>query len=283
MAKKKNDIVNTVDFLLSCVGYLVLGLIGIGIVIGIVSIVPVAGFFGQLAVAVGVSALFGGAFVVLAAPSRAKRREENARRAEQQQEEDARKVEQEREEDARWFKQQRIKALGAKNAAFVESAQAAVQQVTASEAARAGWLGDIDFTADIRGITDSFRKTHSLRKVADALSALDKPSADDRKILAEAKATADALEVTATERVKLIEKCATEAKLVDESLKKERKDARTAEQRAELHAELSGMLYGIEANPAETRTNSGADAVIARVQAYREIKNQIQCARDDQN
>lgn len=31
-----------------------------------------------------------------------------------------------------------------------------------------------------------------------------------------------------------------------------------------------------------TSTDSAADAVMVRVQAYREIKNQIQCARDDQ-
>lgn len=43
---------------------------------------------------------------------------------------------------------------------------------------------------------------------------------------------------------------------------------------------LSAMLYGIEATPEATPTDSAADAVMARVQAYREIKNQIQQARD---
>lgn len=41
------------------------------------------------------------------------------------------------------------------------------------------------------------------------------------------------------------------------------------------------MLYGIEATPDTTPTDSAADAVMARVQAYREIKNQIQRARAD--
>lgn len=109
---------------------------------------------------------------------------------------------------------------------------------------------------------------------------MDKPSVDDRKILAEAKTTTANLECAAIERVELIRKCATEAHLVDESLRNEREDARTAEQRAELHAKLSAMLYGIEATPDTTPTDSAADAVMARVMAYREIKNQIQQARD---
>jgi hypothetical protein len=182
---------------------------------------------------------------------------------------------------ARWEKQQRIETLGSENAALVESALDAVKQVGASEAARTGWLGDVDFTVDIQGITDNFQKAHALRKVADRLSALDKPSLDDRRILAEAKTTVANLELAAIERVELIGKCATEARLIDKSLSDERKDARTAEQRAELHAKLSGMLYGIEATPNTTPTDSAADAVMARVHAYREIKSQIQQARDN--
>jgi hypothetical protein len=81
--------------------------------------------------------------------------------------------------------------------------------------------------------------------------------------------------------VELIEKCANEARLIDKSLSDEREDARTAEQRAELHAKLSALLYGIRAMPDNTTTDSAAvDAVMARVQAYREIKNQIQQFRD---
>jgi hypothetical protein len=185
-----------------------------------------------------------------------------------------------RDERARKAKQQRIEVLGAKNAALVESAAASVKQVVASEAARAGWLGDVDFTADIKGIAEFFRKAHALRKVADELSELDSPSSDDRRILGEAEATAAKLERAGVERVQLIGQCATEANLIDESLRNERKDARTAEQRAELHSKLSAMLYGIEATPEAMPADSAADAVMARVWAYREIKNQIQLARD---
>jgi hypothetical protein len=186
----------------------------------------------------------------------------------------------EREAKAAREKQRRIKTLGKDNAALVESALAAVKQVGASEAARAGWLGELDFAADIREITDKFQKSHALRKVANELSALDKPSPDDRKILAEAETTVANLELAAVERVELIGKCATEARLIDKSLREEREDAQTAEQRAALHGKLSAMLYGIEATPDSTPTSSAADAVMARVQAFREIKNQIQQARE---
>lgn len=187
----------------------------------------------------------------------------------------------EREERVRKEKQRRIDTLGKQNAVLVESALSAVKQVAASEAARAGWLGDVDFSADIKGIAGNFEKAHALRGVITKLSALDKPSADDRKILAEARTTTANLELAAIERVELIGKCAKEAQLIDKSLRTEREDARVAEQRAELHGKLSAMLYGIEATPDSTPTDSAVDAVMARVQAYREIKNQIQLARDD--
>ncbi|MGV0741037.1 hypothetical protein [Mycolicibacterium sp. XJ870] len=186
-----------------------------------------------------------------------------------------------REERIRKEKQRRIDTLGKENAALLESALSAVKKVAASEAARAGWLGDVDFSADIKGITDNFEKAYALHGVIGKLSALDNPSADDRKILAEAKITAANLEVVAIERVELIGKCAKEAQLIDKSLRTEREDARVAEQRAELHAKLSAMLYGIEATPETTQQDSAVDAVMARVQAYREIRNQIQQARDD--
>jgi len=190
-------------------------------------------------------------------------------------------VERRRIEAAREAERRLIALIGEKNALVVQSARASVQRVAESEAAQAGWLGDVDFTADIHGITENFRKAYGLRKVAAELSALANPSVDDKRILVEAKATADGLEFAAIERAGLIAKCSAEAALVDKSLRAEREEARTAEQRAALHAKLSGMLYGIEATPASSPADSTADAVMARVQAYREIKNQIQLARGE--
>ncbi|MGB3355872.1 MAG: hypothetical protein WBB00_24335 [Mycobacterium sp.] len=233
-------------------------------------------------IVLGVTAAIGGLiwFVSWAVSEEAKRRKAAEERARIERAAQAAADKRAREERARKEKQQRIATLGKENAALVESAQAAVKRVLASEAARDGWLGDVDFTADIQSITENFRKAHALRKVASKLSALDKPSADDRKLLAEAMTTTANLECAGIERVELIGKCATEARLIDKSLDDERKDARTAEQRAELHGQLSAMLYGIEATPDTTPTDSAADGVMARVMAYREIKNQIQLARD---
>lgn len=179
-------------------------------------------------------------------------------------------------------RQKRERALGPNNAAIVESALIAIQQIAGSEAAREGWLGEVDFSMDVRSVTGNFRKSHELRQIADKLSGLDNPGADDRRILAEATAAVAKLEASGLKRVELIKKCAREARLIDESLRKERADARTAEERAELHAKLSGMLYGIEAIPDTAPVESAAvEAVMARVQAYREIKKQIQLVRNE--
>lgn len=207
------------------------------------------------------------------------RRTEALERARVEQAAQAAAAKREREQRVQKEKQDRIDTMGKQNASLVESALSAVQQVTSSEAARAGWLGDIDFKPDIAWITRTFTKAHSLRGVTATLSVLNKPSADDRRILAEAKSAIAGLEDAAKERVGLISRCAVEAKNIDDSLRTEREDAKVAEQRAELHAKLSAMLYGIEAAPDQTPTNSAVEAVIARVQAYREIKRQIEIAR----
>lgn len=206
---------------------------------------------------------------------------EKQERARIEQAERAAAARREREEQARRLRQHRLDTLGKGNAARVESARSAVERVKASEAAHAGWLGDVDFSADIAAITANFEKAHALRGVTTRLSALSKPSADDRRILAEAKASADTLERAGIERVDLIGKCAKEAELIDASLRTEREDTRVAEQRAELHAKLSAMLYGIAAAPDTTPTDSAVDAVMARVQAYREIKKQIELFRSE--
>lgn len=148
--------------------------------------------------------------------------------------------------------------------------------------AREGWLGDVDFTADLGGITQNFRKVHALRTEVEKLTALDNPSADDRRVLADANVTIAKLEQAAFLRVELIKKCATEAQLIAKSLHDERQEVKTAGQREESNAKLSAMLYGIEATPDAMPTEAATDVVMVRVQAYREIKNQIQCARYDQ-
>ena len=186
----------------------------------------------------------------------------------------------ERQEAARRRKQYLIDTVGTVNATYVERAEGAARAIAATESARAGWLGDVDFQPDITAITSQFQRAHELLQVAGQLSVLDNPNADDRKLLAEAKTTVATLEAAAFERIELITKCEREAENIDNSLRQEREDARTAEQRAELQAKLSAMLYGIEATPGVSPTSQAADSVMARVQAYREIKGAIQQIRD---
>ncbi len=189
-------------------------------------------------------------------------------------------AERDRKAQALVEKERRVEKLGKRNAGLVESALAAVKKVSDSEAARKGWLGDLDFTPDIQAITDNFEKAHALRQVVRELSALDNPSAEDRKLLAEARAAARKLETTANERVELIGECAAKAGLIDQSLRDERAEAKTAAQRAELNAKLSALLYGIEATREPAPADSAAvDAVMSRVAAYQEIQRQIQQAR----
>jgi hypothetical protein len=163
---------------------------------------------------------------------------------------------------------------------LIEMVQASARQIATSEAARAGLLGDVDFADDIESINENFCKAEELQLVADKLAALEEPSADDLQIIAEANATIDKLWSVAWQRMHLIRKCEEEVQLIDKSLRDERQAAKTAEQRAELHGKLSGLLYGIDATADATPVDTEADMVIARVQAYREIKNQIQLGRD---
>lgn len=173
-----------------------------------------------------------------------------------------------------------VSAFGAHNAELVESVHAAVRRINSSAAARAGLLGDVDFAPDIDGITDKFHKSQELSKVVDRLYALANPSVDDRKILLEAKAAIAKLQDDALLRVDLIGKCSHEAWLIDKSLHDDLVEVKTAGQRAELNAKLAAMLYGIEAAPGTAPAETAADVMMIRVQAYREIKNQIQLARD---
>lgn len=171
---------------------------------------------------------------------------------------------------------ERLRAqLAARNAESLESALAAAQELSASEAARAGWLGDIDFTEDIAIIGEKFQQAQALREVADRLSLLDRPNADDRRLLEEANDAIADLEAAAAGRVDLIKQCAASARGIDVSLRDERAEADTEAKRAELHSRLNAMLFGIEAAHNRTPTDSAADAVMSRVQAYREITERI--------
>lgn len=171
---------------------------------------------------------------------------------------------------------ERLRAeVAARHAKSVEAALAAVQELSDSEAARCGWLGDVDFTADINTIGENFRQAQALRETADTLSLLDQPTAEDRRLLAEANNAIADLEAAAATRVDLIKQCAASARRVDAALKDERREVDTETERAELQAKLSAMLFGAEAMRDRTAADSAADAVMSRVQAYLELTKQV--------
>ena len=212
-----------------------------------------------------------------------RQQQEEARQKKQQAEQRAaalRNAQRQREEQARLKDKQRLESLGKHGAALVERAESSVRTIVSSEAARAGWLGEVDFTPDLNDIEANLVKARTVRKKSDDLNALPKRDDADRTIIAGAKTTIAQLERRTKERVELLEKCASEARLIDESLKRERDEVKLARRREELHGELAAMLYGVEAAGA-TPAESAADVVMARVQAYREIKGAIERARDD--
>lgn len=172
-------------------------------------------------------------------------------------------------------RERRSKIVGRRYAERFDGVLKAVDQISATEAARDGWLGEVDFTDDLRCIFETFEKAIDLRRVTRKLSALAEPSVEDRRIMADARLAADTLDRPAIERIDLIKKCAKEAQRIDESLRKGRESARTALERAELHGQLHGLLYGIEMAPPVAPANSAAERVISRVAASQEIKNQI--------
>jgi hypothetical protein len=187
----------------------------------------------------------------------------------------AERARREEEQRARAAQQQYRDSLGPYNLTRVAAAEQAVGRVLATEAARDGWLGDVDFTADLAGIVAALQKAHGLRQTGDRLAELSAPTEDDLRLLAEARGAAGQLEYDANARIDLIERCAVEAGLVDASLHADREAARIAAQRSELHSELSGLLYGVEISPRAASGESQADQVMARVAGYRALKQQI--------
>ncbi|UWW09710.1 hypothetical protein L2Z93_002822 [Mycolicibacterium brumae] len=173
-------------------------------------------------------------------------------------------------------RQHRRELIGPRYAERFNVALKAVEQISTTEAARDGWLGEIDFSADLRCTFDDLQRAIALRRTAKKLSELAEPSESDRQILKDAKAAASKIDRIAFDRIDLIKKCASEARRIDESLARERESARTADERAQLNGQLHGMLYGIAKAPSVSPADSGAERVMSRVAAYQEIKTLIE-------
>lgn len=166
----------------------------------------------------------------------------------------------------------RVLTLGQRNAESTEFALAAIKRIEQSEAARTGWLGELNFTSDISAIINNFQNAHALKRVADQLAAAEPLSPDECMMLSETRTAIAELERAANHRVQLIARCGQQADILSNALQHERVDTHAANRRAELHAQLSGMLYGIKAQPIDATAAPAAEALIARVQAFHDIK-----------
>lgn len=209
-------------------------------------------------------------------------RESARKKAEAQEREAARKKAEEERRCAvarrKAERRERVEEFGESAVRLIERAQSAADRVVVTEAAYMGWLGDpgeLDFSPDLLMITTSLRSGANLRKLAGELKALPDHTDGDRARLADAKRSAEKLWRQASDRAKLLEECATQARRIDESLKEEREEARIAELRDDVASRLDAALYGVAATP-ESPPSDSADKVIALVAAYQEIKGTLE-------
>ncbi|WP_203235964.1 hypothetical protein [Gordonia sp. JH63] len=158
----------------------------------------------------------------------------------------ARRREIEKAERAAAKRQQKVD-FGPEGFALYEEAETWVATIAGTEAARAGWLGDLadfDFHADLEAIADNLGRAHEIRSVTIDASSLRNFSESDKRMLQDAQNEVARLERSVQERIALIGKCAEEAVDIDRALREERENVEMAEQREELRGRLGPMLYG---------------------------------------
>lgn len=169
---------------------------------------------------------------------------------------------------------QRLRDFGAAGARLYGQAEASVASIAASEAARAGWLGnpaDFDFRADLDAIAVNLRPAEEIRKVQAEGASIKHLTAADKKMLDDAQRAITRLETAAKERVRLIGECARQAADIDRQLADDRERGVMAKRREDLRSRLGPMLYGTSNIPADIPSES-ADVVNARAAAFRELR-----------
>lgn len=155
-----------------------------------------------------------------------------------------------------------------------QEAEASVADIAASEAARAGWLGnpaDFDFRADMEAMADNLRRAQKIRAVTAEASSIKNFTESDKQMLKDAKREIARLEDSVEERVKLIGECAQQANDIDRVLHEAREDVEMSKRRDELRDRLGPIVYGSESRPADTHSES-ADVVTARAAAFHDLK-----------
>lgn len=172
------------------------------------------------------------------------------------------------------LKQQRIREFGSAGARLFEQAAGSVAKITASEAARTGWLGDpgdFDFHADLEAIAANLRRAQKIRTVTADASSIRDFSQADKQMLQDAQLEIAKLERSVKQRVELIGKCAQQATDIDCALREERESDVMAKRREDLRGRLGPILYGSPTLPSDSPSES-ADVVTARAAAFHELK-----------
>jgi len=212
-----------------------------------------------------------------------KRKKDEARRLELEKAAIARRLEFE-EQQREFEEQQRRASFGEKGARLYEQAAASVAQISGSEAARAGWLGDptdFDFRSDLTAIAANLRRAEQIRKVRGEGASIKHLTATDEKMLEDAQGAIAALENAAEERSRLIGECARQAADIDAQLADDRERGVSAKRREDLRNRLGPMLYGTQNIPAEMLPSESADVVKARAAAFHELRGVLRNYRLD--
>lgn len=161
--------------------------------------------------------------------------------------------------------------------ALIARARTAVSAVRATEAARDGWLGDradLDFSVDLTLVSEALLQARRIEKVVQRSKKIPDPSPEDVAMLRDAEKTMKTLRAEAKGRVGIIEDCVTQAREIDRLLAEERRQQEFDRQRDAARRQLAAELYGAEVR-SPARHSDTADAIAARVQAFRELKNVV--------
>ena len=180
-------------------------------------------------------------------------------------------------------KQRRRVEFGSGGARLFEEAEASASKIAASEAARAGWLGDpadFDFRADLEAIGDNLRRAEKIRTVTADASSIKNFTPSDKQMLHDARDAVAKLEDSVKQRVVLIGECAKQADNIDRALREDRESLVMAQRRDDLRNRLDPILYGSGNMPTETPSES-ADVVTARAAAFHELKALIDKHRNE--
>jgi hypothetical protein len=161
--------------------------------------------------------------------------------------------------------------------ALMAKARTAVSTVRATKAARDGWLGDradLDFSADLNLISEALLQARRIEKLAERSKKIPDPGAEDVVMLREAEKTMKTLRTEAKGRVRMIEDCVKQAREIDRLLAEERRQREFDKQRDAGRRQLAAEIYVAEVR-SPARHSDTADAIVARVQAFRDLKNVV--------